>query len=230
MTEINDLFDYGLKIYQNRDFFKFSLDSILLAEFVNLKNVESILDMCTGNAPVPLILHTKKPTVEIDAVEIQEEVFNLADHSIKENGLTDKIKIYNSDIKTINLNKKYDVVTCNPPYFRVNNKTLQNENEVKRIARHEIKVTLEDVIKIAKKHIKENGTFYLVHRTDRLLETIDTLHKYNFGLRKMALILTKTDGYAEFFIIEASNYKKDDLKVVVKDVSNFKSYKGVFEE
>ena len=72
--EVNDLYDYGLKIYQADNLFKFSLDSILLAEFVDVrKNTQLIVDFCTGTAAVPLILSTKY-LAKIKGIEIQKNV------------------------------------------------------------------------------------------------------------------------------------------------------------
>ena len=74
---LNDLYDYELKIYQYDDKFKFSLDSILLAEFVELKpTTDLIVDFCTGNAPVPLILSTKTKA-KIYGFELQKNIFEL---------------------------------------------------------------------------------------------------------------------------------------------------------
>ena len=108
---LNDLFDYSnLKIYQIRGYFKFSLDSILLAEFVKIsKNTKEILDMCSGNAPVSLILSTKTKA-HIDAFELQKTIFELAEKSIYYNKLNSQISVYNADIceidKYINLAKE----------------------------------------------------------------------------------------------------------------------------
>lgn len=229
MIEKNDLYDYGFYIYQNSDFFKFSIDSILLAEFVKFKSTDSILDMCTGNAPIPLILTSKDKNLKIDAVEIQKEVYDLAVKSINENKLNN-IKIYNDDIKKIELNKKYDIITCNPPYFKVGKSSLTNENPIKQVARHEIELTLENVIDITFKNLKETGTFYMVHRCERLIETINLLKNKSFGIRRLCFINTKETGYAEFFLIEASKYKKDDPKVKSINIKNLKTYKDIFKE
>ena len=61
MEVLNDLVGYkNLKIYQNTEWFSFSLDSVLLPNFVTLnKNIDTIIDLGCGNAPIPLILSTK---------------------------------------------------------------------------------------------------------------------------------------------------------------------------
>ena len=70
---INDLvyFD-NLKIVQNKEYFNFSLDSVLLPNFCCLnKSIKKIMDLCTGNAPIPLILSTMTDA-DIIGVEIQK--------------------------------------------------------------------------------------------------------------------------------------------------------------
>ena len=86
MEEINRLLNYkDLKIVQNTDWFKFSIDSVLLSNFVKItKNTTNIIDFCTGNAPIPLILSTKT-RAKITGVEIQKDVYNLAKKSIEIN-------------------------------------------------------------------------------------------------------------------------------------------------
>ena len=227
MIEKNDLFDYGYYIYQNSDYFKFSLDSILLAEFVKFKENDEILDMCTGNAPIPMILTAKNNKLNIDAVEIQSEIYDLAQKSIETNKLSN-ITLYNTDIKEFNINKKYDIITCNPPYFKVGNNSLLNENKIKQIARHEVKLKLEDIIDIATKQIKETGSFYLVHRCDRLIDTIHLLEKVPLGIRRICIIYTKDNSNGEFFLLEATKNKKDDAKITYKNIKDLKSYKNIF--
>lgn len=230
MTVINDLFDYGLKIYQDDEYFKFSIDSILLGEFIKVKNGYRILDICTGNAPIPMILTTKNQNIDIVGVEIQKEIFDLARASIDKNSLNDKITLFNIDAKTISFQEKFDVVSCNPPYFKVTSTSLKNENDIKSRARHEIDITLEDVIRLAKNNLKETGTFYMVHRIERFLEAARILEQEKFGIRKVVFVQTKKKHEAEFFLIEASKYKKSDLKVGNICIADVKTYKKIFEE
>ena len=189
-SELNDLYDTGFKIYQSKDYFKFSLDSLLLANFVEFNFTDKlVLDLCTGNAPVPIILSENKK-IKIYGFELQKEIYELAVKSIKVNQI-DNVEIINDDVKN-SLNyfpgNNFDIVTCNPPYFKYTKNSIINENEIKSIARHEIKITLEDIIKIATKQLKAKGKFYIVHRSDRLIEIINYLNKYNFGIKKLQFV------------------------------------------
>ena len=229
MIEYNDLFDYGLLICQNKDYFKFSIDSILLAEFVKVKDNQSILDLCSGNVPIPMILTSKNDTLKITALEIQKEVFDLGIISIKKNHLTN-INLINCDIKNYNSNKKYDIITCNPPYFKVQEDSEVNTNKIKRIARHEIMVTLKDIINCAYINLKDKGFFYLVHRTERLIDVINELQNKQFGIRRIVFIITKNTIKSDLFLIEASKCKKSDPKINIINVNGLKTYKNIFEE
>jgi tRNA1(Val) A37 N6-methylase TrmN6 len=121
MEKLDDLLEINnLKIYQNRNWFSFSLDSVILGSCINIPlRSKKILDLCTGNAPVPLILSTRTKA-HIDAVEYQKDVYDLAIESVNYNKLDDQINIINDDFN--NYAKEcesdiYDLITCNPPYF-----------------------------------------------------------------------------------------------------------------
>lgn len=230
MIELNDLFDYGLKIYQNSDYFKFSIDSLLLGEFVELKKNDTILDMCTGNCPVPLLLLTKEKNLNIDAVEVQEEVYNLAKKSIEYNKLNNNVNLIKGDINNVNLDKKYDIITCNPPYFKVNSNKMQNKNDIKKIARHEVLINLDDIARIASNNLKETGDFYLVHRPERIVDIIDALNKYNLGVREICIVNTNDNYLSKLILFKASKNKKNDVKVYNINIKELKSYKNIFKE
>lgn len=215
-SELNDLYDTGFKIYQSKDYFKFSLDSLLLANFVEFNFTDKlVLDLCTGNAPVPIILSENKK-IKIYGFELQKEIYELAVKSIKVNQI-DNVEIINDDVKN-SLNyfpgNNFDIVTCNPPYFKYTKNSIINENEIKSIARHEIKITLEDIIKIVTKQLKAKGKFYIVHRSDRLIEIINYLNKYNFGIKKLQFVYSSIDANSSMVLIEAKKDCKNDVKVL----------------
>lgn len=230
MIELNDLYDYGLKIYQNSNYFKFSIDSLLLGEFVEIKKNDTILDMCTGNCPVPLLLLTKEKNLHIDAVEVQEDVFNLAKKSIEYNKLNNNVNLIKGDINNVNLDKKYDIITCNPPYFKVNSNKMQNINDIKKIARHEVLINLDDIAKIASNNLKETGDFYLVHRPERIVDIINSLNKYNLGVREICIVNTNDNYLSKLILFKASKNKKNDVKVYNINIKDLKSYKNIFKE
>ena len=229
----NDLFDYANRfIYQEKNGFKFSLDSLLLAEFVEIKPHKTYLDMCTGNAPIPLVLATKTKD-EIVGFEIQKDIYDLAQMSIKENKLENQIKIYHNDIREIKKifpGKYFDVITCNPPYFKFSNSKVLNKDDYKTIARHEVTIDLDTIFKVVKDVLKDNGQFYLVHRMERFEEIILTAQKYKLNLKKLQLITTKENEIKIVLMVFQKN-KKCGIKVnKIISVNNLTSYQHLFEE
>lgn len=215
--KIHELLGYeNIKIIQDDDMFSFSLDSMMLANFVDTKGAKNIIDLGTGNGPIPLFL-TLKTDAKIIGVEIQEEVYDLATRSVKLNGFEKQITILNKDFKNIYKEvgaNKFDIVTSNPPYFKVTDTSIINKNDYLTIARHEVKANVLDVILEAKKLLIDGGKLYIVHRVERLPEIITNLESNNFGIKRVQLIHPKKDINANMFIIESRKNKKTDLKII----------------
>lgn len=231
-NSLNDLFDYDYMIYQNDDYFKFSIDSVLLAEFVDKKKGQTkFIDLCSGNAPVPMILSKKFGTdIEITGVELQKEIYDLGKLSIDYNNIKNIILI-NDNISNIPLTHEYDVVTCNPPYFKVSESSNVNENKIKAIARHEIATDLENVIKVSSGLLKNQGYFYMVHHQDRLADIINFMNTYNIGVKKIQPIFNDETSECCFVLIEGIYNGKDYVKIEQPIYLNrYSSYKNIFRK
>ncbi len=216
MKNANYLLGYeNLKIIQKNDTFKFSLDSILLPNFVTLnKNIKKILDIGTGNAPIPLILSTKTNAF-IVGVEIQEESFKMAQQSVQLNHLEQQIQIIHDDIKKHTFEpEQFDVITCNPPYFKVNENSHFNKNDSKTIARHEVALTLQDVIQISKKLLKNNGVLALVHRPERLVDIIIEMRNQNIEPKKIQYIYPKKNENSHILLVEGKKNGNPGIKIL----------------
>lgn len=218
MALIHELLGYkNIKIYQDEEKFRFSLDSTLLADFVKVKkSTKRIIDLGTGNAPIPLFL-TLKTDALITGIEIQEEVYELAKKSVEINKFENQIRIINKDIKDIYKEvgaNTFDIVTSNPPYFKYLPTSNINKNDFLTIARHEVLITLEEIIIESKKLLQDGGYLYLVHRAQRFSEIVLFLNKHNFGLRRIRFVYSKTSSdNALLVLVEARHNKKDDLIV-----------------
>lgn len=235
MLQRNDLFDYKNRyIYQDSEFFKFSLDSILLAEFVEkkLKSNQLILDMCSGNMAVPLILSTYLSN-RIVGFEIQQKIYDLALMSIRENGLDNQLEIINDDIKNIRnyfKSESFDVIVCNPPFFKVNDLKVLNHNMELSIARHEVSLKLEDIFVVAKTFLKNNGVLYLVHRSQRIDEIIRYASLYNVGVKKIQFVRTKNTCDPEIVLVKCVKNSKNGVKITKEiSVDGLKTYQCLFE-
>lgn len=219
MEAIHELLGYeNIKIIQNEDMFCFSLDSILLANFVQVNfKTKRIIDLGCGNGPIPLFL-TLKTKAKIYGVEIQPEVASLAQRSVALNHFEDQIEIINADFKDIykrDFANIFDIVISNPPYFKFIPTNNVNKNDYLTIARHEVMANLDDVVSEAKKLLIDGGTLYLVHRTERLEEIILTLNKHNFQIKRLQFVYSKTTSKdALTVLIEAKKNRNSGLKVI----------------
>ncbi|MDD3340705.1 MAG: tRNA1(Val) (adenine(37)-N6)-methyltransferase [Bacilli bacterium] len=218
MEEIHNLLEYStLKIVQNNNAFKFSLDSILLARFASVTyRTKKILDIGTGNAPIPLILSTKTQA-HITGIEIQKESFVLAEKSVKLNHLEDKITILNTDIHQFykqSESDQYDLIVCNPPYFRYQEDSITNKTESKTVARHETNLNVGDICKIAKKLLKNNGKLAIVHRTERLIDIISSMKENNIEPKKICFVYPYKGKESNLLLIEGSKNGKVGVHIL----------------
>lgn len=217
METINFVLGYeNLKIYQNDEMFKFSLDSIILSNFVSItESKKKILDIGTGNAIIPIILSTKTDA-KITGVELQNESAKLAQKSVKINKLENQIEIMNKDIKDYYNecnSDTYDIIISNPPYFRYSENSNVNESKFKLIARHEYKLNVEDIIKISRKLLKNKGTLSIVHRPERLAEIVTLMKENNLEPKRICFVYPKKGSDANMLLIEGTKNGKPGLKV-----------------
>lgn len=216
MKVLNDLlWDGELKIYQDTDSFMFSLDSVLLSNFVTInKSTKKILDIGTGNAPIPLML-TKRTDAFIDAVEIQKKSYNLAVESIKYNKLDKQINVIYGDINELykNLgNNCYDIIISNPPYY--SSDMLSSLNNNKKIARNDDNLTLDNIFMIAKRLLKNNGNIAIVIDTKRLVDVILTMKLYSIEPKKIQFVYPKINKISNILLIEGTKNGKPGLKIL----------------
>ncbi len=216
MKRLDDVLGYkNMKIYQDSQFFSFSLDSIILGNYSTVRYRDKmIVDFCTGNGIIPLILsrRTNKPII---GVEIQSKLCDLANETILYNHLENQITIECKDIKDYSLHHldEFDLVLCNPPYFKVEDVNFFHNSYEKRVARHEIYLNLNELCTCAKKVLKEHGTFCLVHRSDRLIEIIEEFRKANIEPKRIKFIYENIHTMSNLVLIEGQKSGNIGLKI-----------------
>ena len=212
---IDDLEFKNLKIIQNKDGFCFGIDSILLTDFAkNIKQNSKVIDLGTGTGIIPILLYGKTKNTKFVGVEIQPEVAEMADRSVKLNLLENNIEILNTNI--LELSKIYnrgsfDVVTTNPPYKKINTGVI-NENNKKLISRHEITASLEDFIRTASFLLKDLGEFYMVHRPDRLVDIFYEMRKNKIEPKKIKFIYPNKNKKTNLVLIKGIKNGKQFLE------------------
>jgi len=211
---IDDLQCKGLKIIQDTEGFCFGMDAVLLSNYCDIKKGATVVDLGTGTGIIPLLLWAKNNIKKIHGIEIQEEVADMASRSVKMNELENSIEIHNIDLKDateklgVNI---FDVVTSNPPYMNLGG-GLINPDDKKAISRHEILTSLEDVIKTASKLLRHNGSFFMVHRPNRIVDILCFLRQYKLEPKRLRFVHPKIGHKPNLVLIKSVKASKPELK------------------
>ena len=208
----------GMKIIQRADYFNFSLDSVLVSEFLTInRSTKKIIDLGTGNGSIPMLL-SRRCKAQITGIEIQEVSADLARRNIELNKLEDRVKIIYDNMKNWKTHfrpNSVDAVISNPPFFKYEgNEELLNDLDQLTYARHEITANLEDIIATASGLLRDRGYFTMVHRPDRMLEILDIMRKYNISPKRLQFIHSKLGKEAKILLIEGIKYGKEGLRVL----------------
>ena len=213
---LDDLQLNKLKIIQNKKWFCYGIDSVLLSDFAKqIRENSTVLDLGAGNGILGLLLCGKTKLKTIIGVEIQDEVCEMATRTILFNGLQDRFQMIHGDIKNVtNIipRESFDAVVSNPPYKKKDS-GIQNNNETKVISRHEILCNLNDIIKAACYALKEKGTFYMVHRPERLADIIATLREYRIEPKVIKFVYPKINKKPNLVLIKSTKYGNSFLDI-----------------
>jgi tRNA1(Val) A37 N6-methylase TrmN6 len=163
------------------------------------------------------LILTTKTKAHIIGVEIQKDVFELAEKSVEINNLNNQISLINDDINRLAKeweSDMFDIIVCNPPFFKLNNNSRLNENDYKTIARHEVSLNLDKLMKISRKLLKNNGIISIVHRPERMIEIIEVMRKNNIEPKKIQIIYPKKEEQANILLIEGRKNGKSGLTIL----------------
>ncbi|MEK3888919.1 tRNA1(Val) (adenine(37)-N6)-methyltransferase [Bacillus sp. FSL K6-3431] len=206
-----------LRIIQSPSVFAFSLDAVLLARFAYLPIQKgNIIDLCSGNGVVPLLI-SNRTNANITGVEIQERLYGMAVRSISYNNLEARLNMIHGDIKEIPEqlgHGKFDVVTCNPPYFTSPSPEVINANEHLAIARHEILCNLEDVVRVSSQLLRQGGKVAFVHRPERLMDLFMLMRQYRLEPKRLRFVYPKPGKEANTILVEGIKDGNAGLKIL----------------
>ncbi|MDR9857609.1 tRNA1(Val) (adenine(37)-N6)-methyltransferase [Paenibacillus sp. VCA1] len=212
---IDDLLTHDLHIIQSDEVFSFSMDAVLLARFAGVPPRGKILDLCTGNGVIPLLLSTRTKAL-IEGIEIQPRLAGMAKRSVAMNGLKDRIVIREGDLKELYKETghgAYDAITVNPPYMPLNGSDIKL-NPHQAIARHEIGCTLEDVIQACFRLVKPGGKVSMVHKPQRLGEIVTLMRQYRLEPKRMRFVHPRAHLEANMVLIECIREGKPDVRLL----------------
>lgn len=213
-NETVDDLQNGYRIIQKSNSFRYGVDAVLLSDFADIKHGDSVIDLGTGTGIIPILIYAKKKPTEITAVEIQKDMADMAERSIKLNGLEKSIKVLLMDIKDtprILGKARYDCVVTNPPYMK-KECGINNPSEAKAIARFEIMCTLEEVLLTSRELLKSGGKLFMVHRADRLADIIYEMRSNGIEPKRIRFVHPSIGRRPNLLLIEGARGGNKELK------------------
>lgn len=214
---VDDLITQDLKIIQSEKAFRFSTDAVLLADFVQIRKNDRVIDLGTGGGVIPLLLAARKKTKEIYGLEIQKKLVDMAQRSVLLNKLEEKIKILQGNLCQVKEQftaGSFNVVVSNPPYYPLTGGVQVSPNQMVAIAKHEVTATLEDVIKAVSYLLNTNGRCAFVHRPFRLVDILLIMRQYHLEPKRIRLVYPYANSEPSLLLVEGVKKGKANVKIM----------------
>ena len=203
---IDDLQRKGYRIIQDPSFFCFGSDAVLLSGFAKPGKRDRVLDLGTGTGVIPLLLAARYPEAVFTGLEINPESADMAERSVRLNGLEDRVRIVQGDIREADrlfAPASFDTVVTNPPYM-AGEDGLKNPSAAKAAARHEIFCTIDDVLRASAVLLRSGGSFFMVHRPHRLAEILDKMREARLEPKILRTVHPRAEDEARMFLVKGT--------------------------
>lgn len=210
-----------IRLFQSKRGYRFSVDALLLEDFIfqnwwrDSSRIYKGIELGAGSGVISILLAKRNKNTEIVAVELQASLSELAKRNIELNNLSGRVNLINTDItdlrKTI-LPNSFDYAFSNPPFRRPKTGLLSIDRE-RAIARHEIEITLSDIVDTASYLLKNRGRFYIIYHPFRLSELVCILKENGLEPKRMRFVHSRIGEEAKMVMIEASKAGGTWLKV-----------------
>jgi tRNA1Val (adenine37-N6)-methyltransferase len=211
---IDEFMDGRLKLIQSKTGYRFSIDAILLSQFVTIKRGDRIVDLGTGCGIIPLILLLTRPVGHTFGLEIQKDLADQAARNTVLNGYENRMGVILGDIKHPPFApSSADVVTCNPPY-RPKNSGRINPDLQRAIARHEMLASLDDILNAGSKTLRAKGRLAMIYPAVRLVEVLVRMRGFNLEPKRIRIVYPGMESEAKLALVEASLGGRRGLKVL----------------
>ena len=211
---LEELFEGGLKIIQNKNYYRFTSDSVLLTRFVRAKRGERVADFCAGSGIVGMHFYALAPEAvsSVTLFEMQPELSEMSARSVALNGLKNFTAVC-SRVQDIGreYNEAFSLVLCNPPYERGG---FENADYKKAVCRKEITVTLADIVDAARRALKCGGRLALVNRADRLAEVLYAMKSRGIEPKRLQFVCGREGAKPYLLLAEGTKGAKEGMEIL----------------
>lgn len=214
---LDELFGGRLRIFQKKRGYRFSIDAILLADFVKLKRGETVIDLGAGSGVIGIVLARRFPRGgRIVGLELQGQLADMARRSVEINQLEERVDILQSDVRGVRTSlaaESFDVAVFNPPY-RKTGSGRTNPDEERALARHEIRGTAADFLAASAYLLKDGGRVYLIYPAKRMVEVLQRMRTLNLEPKKLKVVYSRASSGGDFVLVEGLKGGGEELKVL----------------
>ncbi len=228
---MESLFGGRLKILQKKKGYRYTIDSVLLAHFVEPKKGERILELGAGSGVISLLLAFRNPGVRVTGLELQADLADMAGRSVAMNGLEGRVKMICGDArKAADLleARSQDVVVFNPPYRKMGSGKL-NPGREKALARHEIAGSIADFLRAASHALEPGGRVCLIYPCTRMVEAIHRMRVEKMEPKRLRMVHSKPGSRGDFILVEGMKGGGEEL-AVLPPLFIYKEGEGYSEE
>lgn len=212
--DIDPFMDGRLRLIQSKDGYRFSIDAVLLSEFVTIKPGDVVVDLGTGCGVIPLILLLTKPVGYAFGLEIQKELAHQAARNAVINGFKDKMAVILGDLKHLSIsNKSADVVICNPPYRKVKSGRI-NPDMRRAIAKHELMASVDDILHAARNMLRKKGRLAMIYPAERLVGLLARMRRFTLEPKRIQINYPDLKSSAKLALVEASLGGRPGLEIL----------------
>ncbi len=201
---LEDLQLRGLRLLQKKTGFRFGMDSVLLADFAAVRAQDRVADFGTGSGVLPLLLFGRGKGSEFYGIEIQPDMAEMAERTMRMNHLEDRVRIYTADAGNawdLFGPCSMDAVVCNPPYGRAG-ASLKNPTQSRAVARHQEEDTLTRFFKSAFRILKGKGKISLVYPAEQALVLMQAMQRAGLEPKRFRLVYPFADKPANLVLAE----------------------------
>ena len=229
---LDSFFNGALQVLQKKNGYRFSVDAVLLSQFIRIRKKEKSIDLGTGCGIIPLLLSRMSKNCHFVGVEIQKDLADIAKRNVLLNSLENRISILHEDFRKLRQTfppGSFDLVFSNPPYRRCLTGRMNPCSE-KAIARHELRATLEDLVAMASYLLLPKGRYYLIYAASRTVDLLAALRKMNLEPKRIRFVHPRAEGEAKFVLVESIKDSGVELNVMsplILQRSPFRDTEGV---
>jgi len=215
LNTTDTFFNGKIQVMQSRAGYRFSIDAVLLAFQADPRPGDKVVDLGTGCGIIPLIMAVRAPDIRIWAVEVQPELADLAEANVNQNRLQDRIEVMQMDMRRLKpemTDGPADLIVCNPPYRRPGSGRI-NPAEQRALARHEIKVTLNDILETTRRMLRTAGRFATIYAAERTTDILFRMRSERIEPKFIRMIHSSQQADAKLVLIEGVKDGRTGLRV-----------------